>query len=123
MRTGSAFRTAAGIAVPAVTADQMREVDRTALEEFHLGILQMMENAGRNLAEHVFATMNEGPGEVAVLAGSSGNGGGGLCCARHLPNRGVAVSVILDRPAASLTAAAGDRQSAMPPLKIRSGRE
>ena len=47
------FRTEGGIAVPAVTADQMREVDRIAVEEFGLGILQMMENAGRNLALNV----------------------------------------------------------------------
>ena len=39
--------------MPAVTADQMREVDRIAVEEFGLTILQMMENAGRNLAGHV----------------------------------------------------------------------
>jgi NAD(P)H-hydrate epimerase len=40
------FRTEDGIIVPAVTAEQMREVDRIAVEEFGLGILQMMENAG-----------------------------------------------------------------------------
>lgn len=107
MMPASAFRTEAGLAVPAVTADQMREVDRVAMEEFSLGILQMMENAGRNLAEQVVAMMNGGRGEVAVLAGSGGNGGGGLCCARHLHNRGFAVSVVLDRPAASFTGAAG----------------
>jgi len=32
------FRTEDGIAVPAVTTDQMREVDRIAVEEFGLGI-------------------------------------------------------------------------------------
>ena len=51
------FRTQEGIVVPAVTAEQMREVDRVAVEEFGLGILQMMENAGRNLAQ------NQGVGE------------------------------------------------------------
>lgn len=102
-----AFRTEAGLTVPAVTAEQMREVDRVAMEEFGLSILQMMENAGRALAEHVVAMMNGGRGDVVVLAGSGGNGGGGLCCARHLHNRGFTVSVVLDRPAASLTEAAG----------------
>ena len=47
------FGTEDGIVVPAVTVDQMREVDRIAVEEFGLGILQIMENAGRNLAENV----------------------------------------------------------------------
>ncbi len=47
------FRTEDGIVVPAVTAEQMREVDRIAVEEFGLDILQMIENAGRNLALNV----------------------------------------------------------------------
>ena len=37
------FRTPEGAPVPAVTAEQMREVDRIAMEEFGLGILQMKE--------------------------------------------------------------------------------
>jgi NAD(P)H-hydrate epimerase len=35
---------------------------------------------------------------VTVLAGPSGNGGGGLVAARHLANRGVAVSISLSKP-------------------------
>jgi len=99
------FRTEDGIVVPAVTADQMREVDRIAVEEFGLGILQMMENAGRNLAENVLDMLDGDRGEVAILAGSGGNGGGGLCCARHLHNRGFTVWVVLSK-AAALTGAA-----------------
>jgi NAD(P)H-hydrate epimerase len=97
------FRTEDGVVVPAVTADQMREVDRIAVEEFGLGILQMMENAGRNLAENVLAMLGGARGEITVLAGSGGNGGGGLCCARHLHNRGYKVWVVLDREAEKLT--------------------
>jgi NAD(P)H-hydrate epimerase len=81
------FRTEDGAIVPAITAAQMREVDRIALEEFGLGVLQMMENAGRNLAQNVQDMLGGAGGEVAILAGSGGNGGGGLCCARHLRNR------------------------------------
>jgi NAD(P)H-hydrate repair Nnr-like enzyme with NAD(P)H-hydrate epimerase domain len=36
----------------------MREVDRIAVDEFSLSILQMMENAGRNLAENVCVSLN-----------------------------------------------------------------
>jgi NAD(P)H-hydrate epimerase len=100
------FRTANGIAVPAVTADQMREVDRIAVEEFGLGILQMMENAGRNLAENVMDMLGGAEGQVTVLAGSGGNGGGGLCCARHLHNRGFTVWVVLSKETTALTGAA-----------------
>jgi NAD(P)H-hydrate epimerase len=103
------------LTVPAVTAEQMREIDRIAVEDFGLGILQMMENAGRNMAGHVIAMLGgEGPSssgqprgwEVAILAGSGGNGGGGLCCARHLHNRGFRVSVVLSKESAELSGAA-----------------
>lgn len=98
-----AFRTPGGTPVTAVTADEMREVDRVATEEVGLGLLQMMENAGRTLASAVRAT---DPGEVLVLAGNGGNGGGGLACARHLANRSVDVSVALDRAPGALDGAA-----------------
>ena len=78
------FWTEDGRPVPAVTAEQMREVDRIAVEDFGLGILQMMENAGRNLAQNAIDMLGATKGEVTVLAGAGGNGGGGLCCARHL---------------------------------------
>ena len=100
------FRTTAGVWVPAITAEQMREVDRVAMEEFGLGILQMMENAGRNLAENVLDMLGAASGQVTILAGAGGNGGGGLCCARHLHNRGCRVRLALDRGAAALTGAA-----------------
>ncbi len=44
------FQTEAGLVVPAVTTEQMREVDRVAIEEVGPNLYQMMENAGRNLA-------------------------------------------------------------------------
>lgn len=91
--------------VPAVTADEMREIDRVAVEEVGLGLLQMMENAGRNLAAHA-RELRSADDPVAVLAGGGGNGGGGLCGARHLVNRDVPVTVTLDRDPADLDGAA-----------------
>ena len=44
------FFTETGIEVPAVAADQMREIDRIAMEETGPNLFQMMENAGSNLA-------------------------------------------------------------------------
>lgn len=70
------FRTDDGVELVAVTAEEMREVDRVAVDEFGLGVLQMMENAGRSLAMHAAEMLSEGAGHVAVLAGSGGNGGG-----------------------------------------------
>lgn len=70
----------------------MVEVDRLMTEEAHISLVQMMENAGRSLAE--FVVDRFAPGYVAVLVGRGGNGGGGLVAARHLANRGVAVDVV-----------------------------
>ncbi len=78
--------------VPTVTAAEMREVDRAMVEDLGIDLIQMMENAGRNLAD--LALTRFGPSDVVVLAGSGGNGGGGLVAARHLANRGVAVLVV-----------------------------
>jgi len=100
------FRTEDGIPVPAVTAAQMREVDRLAVHEFGLTLLQMMENAGRNLAGNALEMLGANIGEVAILAGAGGNGGGGLCCARHLHNRGLQVWIGLDREPDALGQAA-----------------
>ena len=93
---------------PRITADeigwlterQMIEVDRVMIDELKIGLIQMMENAGRNLAQLVLERF--GPSTVTVLAGSGGNGGGGLVAARHLANRGVDVSVTFGQPVAKL---------------------
>jgi NAD(P)H-hydrate epimerase len=98
-----AFRTETGRSVTAVTAAEMREVDRVAVEEFGVSLLQMMENAGRDLARCV---REAGAEPVVVLAGNGGNGGGGLCAARHLANRDIEVSVVLDRSPDGLDGAA-----------------
>lgn len=36
--------------IPYITSAQMREIDRLMVEECHIELIQMMENAGRNLA-------------------------------------------------------------------------
>jgi NAD(P)H-hydrate epimerase len=95
--------------VPAVTTDQMREVDRLMIEEFSIDLLQMMENAGRALAT-VVRTLYR-PRRVEILAGHGSNGGGALVAARHLANRGVRVHVSLAGDAEPGTAAA--RQSSI----------
>lgn len=82
----------------------MRDIDRIAETEFHLGLLQMMENAGRGLAQ--LALQRFAPKLCVVLAGTGGNGGGGLAAARHLMNRGVAVRVVLARKPDDLSPAA-----------------
>ena len=78
----------------------MVEVDRVMIEDLHIGLIQMMENAGRHLARVV----REGasPDRVVVVAGSGGNGGGGLVAARHLANAGIEVVVTTTRPGSEM---------------------
>jgi NAD(P)H-hydrate epimerase len=104
------FISESGLLIPSVDEQQMREVDRIAVEDFGLSILQMMENAGRNLAKNIIDLVDNKPSKViTVVAGTGGNGGGGLCSARHLHNHGYQISIILTRAAEDFRGAAGDQ--------------
>ena len=97
----------AASAIPTVTVDRMIEVDRLAIEEFGITLLQMMEQAGSHLAE--VARLELGGDlrgrSIVVAVGPGNNGGGGLAAARHLMNRGAGVRVVLARPALRMTGA------------------
>src|SRR6266849_9663616 len=92
--------------VPAVSAAQMREVDCMVVEDFGSSLLQMMENAGRALAEltrrHLSGVRRR---RVVVLAGRGGNGGGGMAAARRLAIWGAEVRVVLAHPEKALAEA------------------
>ena len=90
------MRTVSRSAVPALTTEQMRAVDRAMVDDLHIELVQMMENAGRSLAE--LAITRFSPTSVTVLAGPGGNGGGGLVAGRHLANRGCQVQIVLSEP-------------------------
>lgn len=94
------FHTENGIEVPAVTMEQMIEIDRIAIEETGPNLFQMMENAGRNLCKLTIDILGEKwkGSNIVILAGTGGNGGGGICAARHLANRGVNVGVCIAEP-------------------------
>lgn len=103
----AAFEAGPPVTLPAVTAAQMAEVDRIMVEDLGIALLQMMENAGRHLAELVLAGWQ--PERVVVLAGPGGNGGGGMVAARHLANRGSDVEVVLSEPGKLATVPAHQR--------------
>jgi NAD(P)H-hydrate epimerase len=80
--------------IPYLTTEQMREVDRAMIEDYGIQLIQMMENAGHALASLARARFLDGDPRrkrVIVLAGTGGNGGGALVCARHLHNYGADV--------------------------------
>lgn len=114
------FERTDGRAVAAVTAEEMRAVDRVAVEDVGLALQQMMENAGRNLAAHA-RELRSTDGDVVVLAGDGGNGGGGMACARHLANRDVPVSVVLDREPSELSGAAAQQHAILAAMGVPVG--
>jgi len=74
----------------------MVEVDRRMVSEYGIELIQMMENAGRNLADLTARLLGSSLSgrSVCVLCGRGNNGGGGMVAARHLFNRGAKVHVI-----------------------------
>lgn len=85
-------------AIPRLTTAQMIEVDRAMVEDYGIALVQMMENAGRCLAHLARVRFFDGSAagrRVQILAGTGGNGGGALVCARHLANWGAQVHVAL----------------------------
>lgn len=83
--------------VPLVTAAEMREIERLALEDYGLDILQVMENVGRSVATLAMAMLGRhARGQrIVVLAGGGNKGGGGLAAVRHLINAGYRVEPVL----------------------------
>lgn len=82
-------------ALPSLSTHQMKEVDRLMVEEIGIGLIQMMENAGRNLAELARRLCNRmiRGRSIVVLCGIGNNGGGGMVAARHLHNWGAQIQV------------------------------
>ena len=92
--------------IPYLTTQQMIEVDRLMVDVFGIQLVQMMENAGRQLAVLARDRFLEGDPvnkRVIVLAGSGGNGGGALVSARNLHNWGAEIEIFLTRPISDLT--------------------
>lgn len=75
-----------------IAPERMRSVDANAMA---LGVteLQLMESAGRGLAEQVLA---DHPARVLILCGKGNNGGDGMVAARHLCRHTAAEVVYLD---------------------------
>ena len=81
---------------PILTREQIRRVDAMAIEELGIPGVVLMENAGRNAAEHIARCLADtGADRVVIFCGPGNNGGDGFVIARQLANRGIAVAVYL----------------------------
>jgi len=76
-----------------VTSTEMRALELNA-EYFGVSRLQLMENAGHNVALEI-ASRFKSDKSVAIFCGLGGNGGDGFVAARHLSSKGFNVKVIL----------------------------
>ncbi len=72
----------------ALTAAEMRQVERLITERYGISTSQLMESAGQsvneNIRNHFRSNHMDRPYRVAVLCGKGNNGGDGFVAARHL---------------------------------------
>lgn len=67
--------------------EQVRELDRRAMDDYGLPGIVLMENAGRGCSE-LLMRLNPSRERVSILCGPGNNGGDGFVIARHLDNAG-----------------------------------
>jgi hydroxyethylthiazole kinase-like uncharacterized protein yjeF len=80
----------------ALTAAEMREVDRLTTERFGIPSLQLMENAGTRFFEFIRTYFGDtAASHAAILCGKGNNGGDGFVVARLLQEAGLRPSVYL----------------------------
>ena len=77
-----------------ITNREMRSLEINS-EYFGFSRLQMMENAGRNVAIEIASRFTPKDTRVAVFCGLGGNGGDGFVAARHLARLGFKVDLFL----------------------------
>src|SRR5256885_859792 len=79
-----------------LTRAQVREIDRRAIEEYHIPGIVLMENAARALTDVAIEMLGgmKYP-SVLIVCGGGNNGGDGLAAARHLHNKSCNVTLLL----------------------------
>ena len=75
-----------------LTREQVRELDRRAIDGFGVPGVVLMENAGRGCAE-LLMRLNPDRVPTVILFGPGNNGGDGFVIARHLDNHGWPLSI------------------------------
>lgn len=84
-----------------LSRNEVRDVDRRAIEDYGLPGIVLMENAGRNAA--LLLDSQEIAGPIVLVCGKGNNGGDAYVMARHLENRGHAVRILLACAPADIT--------------------
>ena len=107
--------------IPFISVKQMIEVDRLMIEDYGISLMQMMENAGRNIAEFILNKIASTTSNttVLVMVGSGGNGGGAMVAARHLSNKGFDVDVVFSTSVVSLKGVIKHQADILTKLPVR----
>lgn len=79
-----------------VTIDEIKSIEKQAIEEYGIPSIVLMENAGSEVARQIGVIMGRLKNKkIGILAGKGNNGGDGYVVARHLHNQGAKVKVFL----------------------------
>lgn len=88
-----------------VTAEQMRAIDRDTIDRVGIPGPELMENAGKGIADEILSDHIENPSatRVVVFCGKGNNGGDGFVVARQLAGDGVRVAIYFIGPVDKLS--------------------
>lgn len=79
-----------------VNAEEIRRIDRRAIEEYGIPGMILMENAGQQVVLNILERYRSLESKkILIIAGKGNNGGDGFVVARHLFNRDMDVEVYL----------------------------
>lgn len=74
-----------------VTREEIRELDRIAIEEYKIPGVVLMENAGLGATNIILDAYTSGT--IAIFCGKGNNGGDGFVIARHLHNKNIPIQL------------------------------
>jgi NAD(P)H-hydrate epimerase len=89
-----------------VTSELMRQIDRAAIEKHRIPSQELMENAGRGIAELLILQNIIDPAtnaNVVIYCGKGNNGGDGFVVGRYLHDAGIIVHIYFIGPADKLS--------------------
>ena len=88
-------------------AQEMRDIDRAAIDGYGIPEIVLMENASREIAKAMDELMEGCAGKrITILAGTGNNGGDAFAAARHLHNSGARLRIFLIGALSKLTSSA-----------------
>ena len=100
------------MSIKIVTADEMRKIDNVTIQERGIAGLELMERAGKAVADEIME--HYGPRKAGVVTGKGNNAGDGLVVARLLKEQGVDVTVMMLMQPESLSDACRENYERLP---------